>query len=144
MSRSYLSLIPQRELLEQIERYRVACNFRVTGNPLESNSDIFVVEIEAGNTKFEFGFTLVHTNDLRRFIVTMDVGVNENVYVQQTTRIYYPGIRPLTIHGQTKRQEVEFIPLRSQSVLLTVPWCYELREVFVRALEYLSAITHLH
>lgn len=138
MSRSYLSLIPQRELLEQIERYRVACNFRVVGMPYMPDSIIFLVYIATANITFDFGFIPINRNELRRFIATMDVGIGEEVYIERVIHISRTGAS--LVRGRTAQQGVDFILHRGQFVLLTVPWCFELREVFVQALAYLDAI----
>lgn len=142
MDTGYLALIPERYLLPLLERYSVSCNFRITGVPGDPYPGSFLVEIEAPTAELLFGFKSKSIDELRRFIVVMDSGIDEEASILGAERSYYPGNVPRTIRGRGSTQEVQFTVFSGQreTVFLAVPWCYELREVFVRAVEYLLTI----
>ena len=140
MDTGYLALIPERYLLPILERYRVSCNFRITGVPGDPYPRFFLVKIETPTAKLRFGFTSKSIDELRRFIAVMDSGIDEEVSILGAERTHYPANVPRTIRGRGSTQEVQFTLLSRKQRDLAVLWCYELREVFVRAVEYLLTI----
>ena len=125
---TYLSLIPEPALIQQLERYCNSGNFRVRGKTQEQG---FRVNI---STPQEYFFFVFSRGNVREFVRVIDCEVvNEQSCVPrlENVSLYYQ--RERVIATLTHRHDKLVFSDASGRIIVTLPWCYELRDTLLRA-----------
>ena len=129
---TYLSKIPQKELVQQIERYRDACPFRVAV-VIQSYMATLRITTDDGLVLGLRFYYSGNSYESVRDLLAIDAGP-EGVYVWSVLdyhRNFHRWIQPTT--GRGKWIDVRASPYNEPIAIL--PWCYELKEALNQILE---------
>lgn len=133
---SWLSYIPEKALVRQLERYRISCDFRVKGEPFPGK--VFYIRVTTRTTNLVFA--LAFPKALSIFLDNMDK--RKRAGISGVSAFLNGANRMVSIEGYTTDQGtfIDLVDHWTADVVLTLPWCYELEEMFVRASDFIQAV----
>ena len=133
---TYLSKIPQKELVQQIERYRDACPFRVESAVHwdEYFGKRSVIRITANDGALDIFYAASFYHSIPSLLREIEAGPN-GIYVWSID-MYNATDPPPAGYQPTKRGKwIEIRDAFVDEMIIVLPWCDEIKEALAVALK---------